>query len=220
MRDGPATPPALCIRVPGYSCSFLGARRRFILYLLSHQNIRTFVSPEQINYLIPPGTSLGEGIVSVHRGINPFISEILASGNVRVASVAPALFSANSDGRGTAAALVLRVQSGGSRAFEQVARFDPAQNRFFPAPIDLGPESDQIFLILFGTGIRFGDSQAVTATAGGEAAEVLFAGAQPEFAGVDQINLRLPRSLVGRGEVDIIITVDGETANTVRINVF
>ena len=179
-----------------------------------------FISPEQINYQIPPGTSLGEGIVSVHRGINPFISEILASGNVQVARVAPALFTANLDGRGVAAALVLRVQSGGSQVFEQVAQFDPVQDRFVSAPIDLGPESDQVFLILFGTGIRFRGSQAVTATVGGETAEVLFAGAQPEFIGVDQINLRLPRSLAGRGDVDIVVTVDGETANTVRINVF
>ena len=179
-----------------------------------------FVSPEQINYQIPPGTSLGEGTVSVHLGIDPFGGNILASGNIQVANVAPALFSANSDGRGVAAALVLRVESGGSQAFEQAARFDPALDRFVSAPIDLGPPSDQVFLILFGTGIRFRGPRAVTATVGGEPAEVLFAGAQLEFVGVDQINLRLPRSLAGRGEVDIIITVDGQTANTVRINVF
>ena len=70
-----------------------GSRRPAPLY---------FVSPEQINYQIPPGTSLGEGVVSVHRGINPFAGNILASGNVQVANVASALFSANSDGRGTA----------------------------------------------------------------------------------------------------------------------
>ena len=179
-----------------------------------------FASPGQINYQIPPGTSLGEGIVSVHRGINPFISEILASGNVQVAGVAPALFSANSNGRGVAAALVLRVRSDSSRTFEQIARFDPLQDRFVSAPIDLGPESDQIFLILFGTGIRFRGPQAVTATAGGEPAEVLFAGAQPEFIGVDQINLTLPRSLAGRGDVDVVVIVDGEATNAVRINVF
>ena len=179
-----------------------------------------FVSPEQINYQIPPGTSLGEGVVSVHRAIDPLGGNVLASGKVQVASVAPALFAANSDGRGVAAALVLRAQSGGSRAFEQVARFDPVQNRFVSAPIDLGPESDQIFLILFGTGIRFRALPAVTATVGGEPAEVLFAGAQLEFIGVDQINLHLPRILAGRGEVDIVVTVDGETTNTVRISVF
>jgi len=178
-----------------------------------------FVSPEQINYQIPPGTSLGEGAVSVLRGIDPLGGNVLASGNVQVANVAPALFSANSDGRGVAAALFLRVQSGGSQAFEQTAQFDPARDRFVSLPIDLGPESDQVFLILFGTGIRLRGSEAVTATVGGEAAEVLYAGAQPEFVGVDQVNLRVPRSLAGRGEVDIVITVGGQTTNIVRASV-
>ncbi|MGH9855169.1 MAG: hypothetical protein ACREBD_35500 [Blastocatellia bacterium] len=36
---------------------------------------------------------------------------------------------------------------------------------------------------------------------------------------MDQVNLRLPRGLAGRGEVNVVLTVDGKTANTVRINV-
>ncbi len=179
-----------------------------------------FVSPKQINYQIPPGTSLGEGEVSVHRGPNPFASIMLAGGNVQVASVAPALFAANSDGRGVAAALVQRVRSDGSQTFEQVAQFDSAQDRFVSAPINLGPESDPVFLILFGTGIRFRGPQEVTATVGGDTVEVLFAGAQPEFVGVDQVNLHLSRNLAGRGEVDVIVTVDGQPTNTVQISVF
>ncbi|MGH9671628.1 MAG: hypothetical protein ACRD44_00470, partial [Bryobacteraceae bacterium] len=40
-----------------------------------------------------------------------------------------------------------------------------------------------------------------------------------EFAGLDQVNLRLSASLAGRGEVDIVLTVDGKTANVVRVNI-
>jgi hypothetical protein len=29
----------------------------------------------------------------------------------------------------------------------------------------------------------------------------------------------LPRSLAGRGEVDIVLTVDGKRANTVKVNI-
>jgi len=36
---------------------------------------------------------------------------------------------------------------------------------------------------------------------------------------MDQANLRIPRSLVGRGEVDLVLTVDGKAANTVRVNI-
>ena len=178
-----------------------------------------FVSPGQINYQIPPGTSLGEGTVFVLRSLNPFASNILASGNVQVASVAPSLFSANSDGRGVAAALFLRVRSDESREFQQAAEFDSGQGRFVSVPIDMGPEGDEIFLTLFGTGIRFRALTSVTSTVGGEPAEVLYAGAAPGFVGLDQINLLLPRSLAGRGEVDVVVYVDEKPTNTVRVSV-
>jgi hypothetical protein len=35
---------------------------------------------------------------------------------------------------------------------------------------------------------------------------------------VDQINLGpLPRTLAGRGTIDVVLTVDGKTANTVQL---
>ncbi|MBL8168727.1 MAG: hypothetical protein JNJ50_11265, partial [Acidobacteria bacterium] len=41
----------------------------------------------------------------------------------------------------------------------------------------------------------------------------------PGFVGLDQINVPLPRSLAGRGEVDVVMTVDGVAANTIRIRI-
>ena len=35
-----------------------------------------------------------------------------------------------------------------------------------------------------------------------------FAGVLPEFAGVDQVNVLVPRSVIGRGEVDVLLTVE------------
>jgi uncharacterized protein (TIGR03437 family) len=79
---------------------------------------------------------------------------------------------------------------------------------------------DQVFLIGYGTGIRYRSSlSAVTATIGGANADVSFAGAQPAFVGLDQLNLAVPRSLAGRGAVDVVVRVDGKTANTVTINI-
>jgi uncharacterized protein (TIGR03437 family) len=45
-----------------------------------------------------------------------------------------------------------------------------------------------------------------------------YAGAQGDFAGLDQINARLSRSLIGRGEVSVVLTVDGKGANPVTIH--
>ena len=36
---------------------------------------------------------------------------------------------------------------------------------------------------------------------------------------IDQINLQLPRNLVGQGDVEIALTVDGIMANTVKIKI-
>jgi len=86
-------------------------------------------------------------------------------------------------------------------------------------PIDLGPESDQVFLILFGTGIRaFSALSAITARIGGANSGVDFAGPQGTFVVLDQVNIRLSRSLIGRGEIDVALTVDGQASNNVRMH--
>jgi uncharacterized protein (TIGR03437 family) len=173
-----------------------------------------FVSPSQVNYLMPAGAAAGRATVTITSGNGK-----ASLGAAQVAAVAPGLFAANANGQGVAAAVALRVR-GGAQTFEPVAQFDAAAGRFVTAPIDLGPESDQVFLILFGTGIRHRSAlSAVTAKIGGADAQVLFAGAQGGFAGLDQINCGpLPRSLAGRGEVDVVLTVDGKTANTVKVH--
>jgi uncharacterized protein (TIGR03437 family) len=172
-----------------------------------------FVAPGQINFLIPPGTASGAAMITITSG-----DGAVSMGTVNIAAVAPGVFTANANGQGVAAAVALRVRADGSQSFEPVAVFDPARNQFIATPIDLGPGSDQVFLILFGTGVRFRSSPAaVTASIGGAGSEVLFAGAAEGFVGLDQINLRLSRALAGRGEVDVSLTVDGRPANTVRV---
>jgi len=174
-----------------------------------------FASPSQINYLVPIGTAGGPATVTVLNG-----STTIATGTVQVAGVAPGLFSAAANGQGVAAATALRIAGDGTQTFAPVAVYDQTQGKFIATPIDLGAESDQTFLLLFGTGIRGRSSlPAVTALAGGTNAEVLYAGSQGSFVGLDQINLRLPRTLIGRGDIDVQLTVDGVQANTVRVSV-
>jgi uncharacterized protein (TIGR03437 family) len=174
-----------------------------------------FVSPNQINFLVPADAARGDALLIVTNAQGR-----LFFGPATIATYAPGLFAANADGQGVAAAVVQRVKADGTLSFEAVARFDPAQNKLVAVPIDLGAESDQVFLILFGTGIRNRDSIAATAAKiGGTEVQVLFAGAQPGFAGLDQVNVRLARSLAGRGEMDVALTIGGLTANQVRVNV-
>ncbi|MCI0525676.1 MAG: hypothetical protein L0Y75_10475, partial [Acidobacteria bacterium] len=128
--------------------------------------------------------------------------------------------SADASGSGLAAATALRIKADGSQQFEPVARFDAAQNKFVAVPIDLGSETDQVFLILFGTGLRLRSAlSAVTVAIGDVDCQVTFAGAQSSFVGLDQVNARLSRSLIGRGEVDVVLTVDGKPANTIKVSI-
>lgn len=174
-----------------------------------------YASPTQINYLIPQGTATGAAMITITSGDGS-----ISMGTAQIAAVAPGLFAANSAGQGVAAAVAFRVKGDGTQSYELVAQFDAMQNKVVSIPLDLGPPTDQVFLFLYGTGIRFRSSLlAVSAKIGGVPAQVLYAGAQPDFAGLDQMNVTVPRSLIGRGEVDIVLTVDGQTANIVKINI-
>ena len=172
-----------------------------------------FVSPTQVNYQIPVGTAPGPALVTITNANGQ-----QSQSAVQIASVAPGLFTANATGRGVAAASILRIKAGGAQTYESVGVFDPTQNQFIAQPIDLGPATDQVFLILFGGGIRFrSDAANVKVKIGGVNAAVSFAGSQGGFVGLDQVNAQIPRSLIGRGEVDVVLTVDGKVANVVKV---
>jgi uncharacterized protein (TIGR03437 family) len=173
-----------------------------------------FVSPGQINYLIPPGSANGLAVVTVTSAGN-----VVATGTVRIGAVAPGLFSANASGRGVAAALAVRVTADGNQTTQLIFQCGTSPGSCVASPIDLGSSTDQVILLLFGTGIRGRSSpSAVTATLGGQSVQALFAGPQGVYAGLDQVNLGpLPRTLSGRGELDLVLTVDGLKANTVTV---
>ena len=175
-----------------------------------------FVSPGQVNHLIPAGTAAGPATIT----ITAFDGTTSATTTVQVTAIAPGVFAADATGKGLVAAQVLRVKPDGSSRYEPVVEFERLSGKPNAIPIDLGAESDQVFLIVYGTGFRHrGSLSAATATVGGVNANVLYAGAQGVLAGLDQANLRLPRSLIGRGEVEVVLTVDRKPANTVKVSI-
>ncbi len=177
-----------------------------------------YVSPTQINFLMPPSNlTSSDNIVTIISGAG------LVSRQTMVATgpLAPGLFSYNATGRGIAAALALRVKADNSQTYESIARFDQASNQWVPVPIDLGPETDRVFLVAFGTGFRFALIPPFSRiiTFGETAGEITFLGAHPSLIGVDQVNALLPRSLIGRGLLDVVLRTGVYTANTVQIQV-
>jgi uncharacterized protein (TIGR03437 family) len=173
-----------------------------------------FVSPNQVNYLVPRGTEPGFATVTMTNANNKAAAE-----SSQVLTIAPGIFTANSNGSGAPAALALTVKADGSQRFDPVFRFDQTEKRFIPEPIDLGPETDQVFLVLFGTGLRGVAPTLIEVTIGGELADLVFVGAAPGFDGLDQVNIYLSRRLIGSGEVGVTLMADDQKANPVTIKV-
>jgi uncharacterized protein (TIGR03437 family) len=145
---------------------------------------------------------------------------VVSSGAVKIESFAPGIFTAAANGSGVAAANIQRIRNGVS-TYEAAFERDPADTTKWRAiPIDLDPPTDSVFLLLFATGVR-GRSNPLNASAnvGGVILPVSYAGSQNEFVGLDQINILLPPSLKGKGEVDVVVTIDGVTLNTVRVQI-
>ena len=173
-----------------------------------------FVSGQQINYLIPANTPAGAATIRVRRGGN-----LVSLGTTTIERYSPGLFSANGDGKGIAAAQILRF-IGQQYTEESVAQFNSTAGRWEPRPIDLGPESNALYLVLYGTGIRGISSQSTaTATLGGRPLPVLYVGPAPGFVGLDQVNIGpIPRDIT-RGALDIVFSGDNKTANTLSVTI-
>jgi uncharacterized protein (TIGR03437 family) len=174
-----------------------------------------FVSPGQINYLVLETTSIGPATVVVWRQGQP-----VAVGTLQVDTVAPGIFSANSSGEGVAAALAVWAKADGTQSLQYVFQCGPTLGSCVTIPLDLGGDTDVMYLQLYGTGIRGRSSlQAASAKIGGIDAGLEYAGPVSGLVGLDQVNLRVPRSLRGRGDVDVVLAVDGKVANAVRVNI-
>jgi uncharacterized protein (TIGR03437 family) len=183
---------------------------------IERQALIGYVSPPQINFHLPAQTALGEATITYRNTI----SGATNISNVTVGSVNPGLFSADATGTWIASAPVLRKRPGLPDVYEPVSTRGE-QNEVIPLPIDLGPPTDSVILVPFGTGWRNRSSlSAVSVTVGGISCQLYYAGvAGGGSDGLDQVNVLLPRSLAGRGLVDVVMTADGLTSNTVQVSI-
>ena len=164
-----------------------------------------YTSASQINYLIPGGTALGKATVTITGAPNPY------SAPLNIVPVAPGIFNAG----GLALAFADIVDASGKQTLSLVASPN-ASGTLELVPIDVS--GGNVYLLLFGTGIR-NHANPVTATIGSATLPAAYAGAQGSFAGEDQINIALPASLAGAGVAGVVLTVDGQTSNSVQIQI-
>ena len=170
------------------------------------------VSPGQVNFVMPDSTAGGNAIVSVSSGGNKVASSVTT-----ISAIAPALYTANGNGTGAAAALFTHAFADGT--VTSGVTYACTASGCLPATVDLGGPGDQVGLTLYGTGIRNRSSLGgVSVMIGNEPGTVTFAGAQGQFAGLDQVNVIVPADLKGRGRLTLVLTVDGQAANPVHVS--
>ena len=171
-----------------------------------------FASASQINFAIPPGTAAGLATVAITLPGGATLVTV-----IQVGSTAPGIFTANMTGQGVFAGQVVYGNPDGSQTIANAAVWNAAANQYVPNPIDLSPADEQVFLVLYGTGIRH--AGILTASVNGVSLPVAYFGAQSQFTGLDQVNLQVPHSLAGAGLVNLVVTVDSAPANTVTMSI-
>jgi uncharacterized protein (TIGR03437 family) len=173
-----------------------------------------YVSPNQINLVVPVGLASGAATMTVENGAGQ-----IGSYPITFTSVEPAIFTANATGAGVPAAYALVGEPNSSQTSYPVFQCSGNPVECTPVPINLSVAGDQVYLILFATGLRGNtDLSQVSVTIGGTPMTVTFAGAQPTYPGLDQVNVKLDPSLAGRGGVMLQLTVEGVAANPVQVS--
>ncbi|MFN7919420.1 MAG: pectin acetylesterase-family hydrolase [Bryobacteraceae bacterium] len=158
-----------------------------------------YVSATQLAFLIPAGTANGTARVAVGS----------QQGTVTVEAAAPGIYTANQTGRGVAAAAYTRVTARGARTDDFI--FSPTTGADSGVPVAAG---DQVYLILYGTGMRGSEA---TATVGGVGVPVAGPVGHPLYPGVDQINLGPLPLRIGYGQKQIVIRQGERVSNTVTV---
>lgn len=179
-----------------------------------------FVSPGQVNFLVPPNLPAGDAqVVISSTAANG--DQIISRGQIRIANVAPAIFAANANGAGVPAAVTGRVNGSGQFVFDPAPPYEPnplQPGQFIPSAIDVGTDQQPAFLILYATGIRNAPAGSTKVIIGGIEVAVSPVPA-PGFTGLEQINVQLPTSLKGRGIVELTLVSNGISSNPVNVSI-
>ncbi len=166
-----------------------------------------FVSPNQVNFYVPAGVAPGPATVYAQGPTGG------AQGAIEIVPVAPGIFLG-----GATQALV--------GAITRLRNGEVTNEVITGVPIDLGPEGDLVVLTIYATGLRNRSSQTQVrvsfAVPGNSLAPILsvpvdYAGAQGGFDGLDQVNVTLPRSLAGRGALEVTVVADSIASNGANI---
>ncbi|MDX6385386.1 MAG: hypothetical protein QOK48_2959, partial [Blastocatellia bacterium] len=147
-----------------------------------------FVSPGQVNFLVPPQTEIGTAEIVITNSEN-FISR----GTVPTLRAAPGVFTKSGDGSGPGVIL----------------NSDTLQE----GPFD--PTDGNLRLTIFTTGARNASQNSVSL--GGQVVNAESVLASTDMPGLDEVHVRVPSNLRGAGTVDLFVQSDGRASNPVSV---
>jgi uncharacterized protein (TIGR03437 family) len=170
-----------------------------------------YASPTQANVMVPAGMAAGPATVTAQTG-----AAVQPAGQVTIVNSQPGLYSANADGAGVAAAVALLYTASGQSTQETVFTCNPpAARSCLPAPLNVGGTAGTLYIELYGTGIS--GAASVQCYVGGQSVPVA-AVAKSSYPGEDQVNIVIPKSLAGAGDVRVYLVADGVVSNVVGLN--
>ena len=150
-----------------------------------------YVSPGQINFIMPTSAGSGQATVMVNNGSQTM------TGNVMAGTAGPGMFATNGMGMGEGAML--------NGTMWQMGPFSTTTN------------GQPTYVAMYVTGLD--PSTTPTVTIGGMPVDVMWFGNAPGFAGLQQINLMLPSGMAGVGRAPVTVTSNGQVSNVTFMHV-
>ena len=150
-----------------------------------------YVSPGQINFIMPAAVGSGQATVMVNNGSQTM------TGTAMTSSAGPGMFALNGMGMGEGALLNAMMGRGG--------------------PFSTSTNGQPTYLSIYVTGLDPAGKPVVTI--GGITVDVMWFGDAPGYAGLQQINVMLPAGMAGAGRAPITVTSNGQVSNVTFMHI-
>ena len=185
------------------------------------------VSPQQVNYYVPGNAQPGPATITVASA-----GGTQTTGIILISAVSPGLYTANQSGKGVPAAIAVCAGTcagwpttghANGQFFQYTFVSGCAPGSCEPQPISLGVPADNVVIEFFGTGLRhLASLTTITAQVtdqqnNRQSVPVQYAG-KAGYTGLDQVNVQLPHTLAGIGQVSLVLTVQAPDGSTVSSN--
>ena len=106
----------------------------------------------------------------------------------------------------------------GSQGYQTVFTCSPpAVRSCLATPLSVGAATDTLYVELYGTGIR--GAASVQCFVAGQSVPVFYAGQVAAYPGLDQVDISIPKSLAGSGDVRVYVVADGVFSNVVGLKI-